>query len=429
MSRTADRAMSFASVLALAASVLVIAPGCSSLDGRNKNRAGNRYFRERQFSDAAAAFEHALTEVNEPTVQFNLGLAYAKLFRTGDAKPILLGKVDEDVCKTIPKVKSIEAQVCVKPNDRTYTPCDDKNICPSSAKCEKTTFCATDSPTLANLSAEHLVVWVKAQPSDDELRVKVKELDVQLEPRQKELNDLDGKLQAAEIENSKPENSKPGGKKVDVSEIQLRKNELTEQVKKLKIQRDELTLKEDIQGIMTQNWINSDQFKSALEYWEGVLKAQPGDLHIMAKVAGINNKAGQWREAFDWYNKAADLTKDDGVKVNLFMSIGNITWAKLNSKSLGPADSIELADKGIGALQKASALQPENPKPIGLMASIFMFRALSSGAAWAAALDRATAQDLQHTVGVLKEKQKANKAAPTDSSTKPGGKAPDKAGG
>ena len=84
-----------------------------------------------------------------------------------------------------------------------------------------------------------------------------------------------------------------------------------------------------------------------------------------------------------------------------------MAWSKLNSKTLTREDSVELADRGIGALQHASTLQPDNPKPYGLMGSINNFRGQAQGASWASSIDRANAQDLQHTSHVLNVKAKA----------------------
>ena len=49
---------------------------------------------------------------------------------------------------------------------------------------------------------------------------------------------------------------------------------------------------------------------------------------------------------------------------------------------------------------------PDSPKPIGLQASIYNFRALAMGASWAAADDRATAQDLGRASRVKTEEAK-----------------------
>ena len=104
-----------------------------------------------------------------------------------------------------------------------------------------------------------------------------------------------------------------------------------------------------------------------------------------AALAGINLKANDWRKSIEWYLKVAEVSKDESAKVAAYQFIGNVAWSKLNSKTLTTAESVELADRGIGALQKAAELQPKNPKPVGLLASIFNFRALAMGASWAAA--------------------------------------------
>ena len=97
MSWTAGRAARYAATLLVVAAV---APsiGCEKLDGRNRNRAGNRLFHDKQFVDAAAQYERALAEVDDPLIHYNLGLAYSKLLparrRKADlARPRRLGRV------------------------------------------------------------------------------------------------------------------------------------------------------------------------------------------------------------------------------------------------------------------------------------------------------------------------------------------------
>src|SRR6478609_1683955 len=79
MSRTAGRAMRIVTVVMLVASLF----GCEQLDGRNRNRKGNNLFREMRFADAAGEYEKALKEVDDPTIHYNLGLAYSKVFKPG----------------------------------------------------------------------------------------------------------------------------------------------------------------------------------------------------------------------------------------------------------------------------------------------------------------------------------------------------------
>jgi len=369
MSRTADGTRRATVILmAVVAMASVLAAGCDKLDGRTRNRAGNRLFRDTQFVDSAAEYEKALTEVDDPIIHYNLGVAYSRVFKPGYDKPVLLGKPDEWVCTTIPKVKIVDASVCVKPNDRHYVECDDKNVCPSSFKCEQTKFCALDSATVANMAADHFQTWIKVQPSDDEIKVRLK-------VAQAELDDAE-------------------------------KNDRKADIGRLKKAVDDLQTKDDTRRLMTQLWLDSDQYPRAIEYWEGLLKDKPNNPDIMGNLAGINLKANDWRKSIEWYLKVADISTETSAKVAAYQFIGNVAWSKLNSKSLSRADSVELADRGIGALQKAAALEPDNPRPIGLMGSIYNFRGMAQGASWASSLDRASMQDLQHTSRVLNLKAK-----------------------
>lgn len=247
-------------------------------------------------------------------------------------------------CDVMPNTKTITKQVCVKEGNKTFVPCDEKNVCPSSFQCKKVDLCAVDDAMLADMAAQHFGKWLEKHAEDTETR-----------------------------------------------------------------------------GLMTQVWMDSSQYKKAIDYWQGLLDKKPNDPDIMGALAGINLKANDWRKSIEWYNKVAGVATDPVAKVAAYQFIGNVAWSKLNSKTLDAADSIELADRGIGALQKAGELQPDNPKPFGLMASIFNFRGQNHGASWAGAIDRATAQDLQHVSRVLRDKAKkaeGSATAPTPSSPK-----------
>jgi len=321
--RIADRAIIFATLL------LVVAAGCDQLDGRSENRKGNSAFRDQKFVEAVTHYQKAIKEVDDPTIHYNLALAYSKVFQPGSDKPVFIDRNGSEACKVVPGVVAIEKQACVKAGDRHFEDCDAKNVCASSFKCEKVSICQLDNNKLADLVTEHFGLWMKAHPTDNETR-----------------------------------------------------------------------------ALMTQTWIDSSQYKKAIDYWEELGKAKPNDPEIMGSLAGINLKANDWRKSIEWYLKVAGVATEQSAKVAAYQFIGNVAWSKLNSKTLSREESVELADRGIGALQKAAGLQPDNPKPVGLMASIFNFRGQAQGASWAGALDRATAQDLQHASRVLNEKAK-----------------------
>src|SRR5882724_2888588 len=97
MSRFSERARiaSVLSVVLVSCVVLGSLSGCEQLDGRNRTRKGNRLFRETQFIDAAAEYQKALKEVDDPVIHYNLGLAYSKVTKPGFDAPVLLGTKDE----------------------------------------------------------------------------------------------------------------------------------------------------------------------------------------------------------------------------------------------------------------------------------------------------------------------------------------------
>jgi tetratricopeptide (TPR) repeat protein len=316
---------------------------CNGLDARNRIRKGNRLFKDSCFVNSAGEYEKSLTELDDPIVHYNLGLALQKLLKPGADKPILLDKTDTLTCQTTPGTTTQQMRACVlkddehkadeKCADQRFVPCDEKNVCPSSQTCEAVSVCSITPPALADMITDNFNKWLQTHDDDAETR-----------------------------------------------------------------------------ALMTQVWLDSNQYDKAIAYWTGLLQKNPPDPavkgNIMGALAGIELKSGNWRKSIEWYLKVADLSTDSSAKINALQFIGNVGWAKLNSKTLSQPESIELADRAIGALQKAAELSPQNPKFVGLQASIFNFRAMTQGASFAAAIDRATAQDLQHKSRVLADEAK-----------------------
>src|SRR5262245_1165019 len=160
------------SVWAVVLVVVVASLGCEQLDGRNRNRKGNRLFRETKFVDAAAQYEKALKEVEAPTIHYNVALSYSKIFKVGGEPhdQVLIDVKGSFACGQVPQVKYLTKQVCIKPDDKRFDACDAKNVCPSSFKCQQTELCAVDNAVLADMAASHFGVWMKAHPKDDDTR-------------------------------------------------------------------------------------------------------------------------------------------------------------------------------------------------------------------------------------------------------------------
>ena len=247
------------------------------------------------------------------------------------------------------------------------------------------------------------------------------------------LLDLKGSFACGQIPQTKPVSKsvcvKPGdhrfdacdAKNVCASSFQCKQSELcaisNNQIADMAAQHFGVWLKANqtdasTRAIMTQVWIDSSQYKKAIDYWEALLAAKPNDPDVMGSLAGINLKAGDWRKSIDWFQKVAAVAKEQSAKVSALQFIGNVAWSKLNSKTLNNDETVELADYGIGALQAAAEIQPKNPKLFGLMGSIFNFRSLAQGASWAAGFDRAKAQDLQIVSRVLSDEAKKAQGLP-----------------
>jgi hypothetical protein len=390
--------------------------GCDEIDAHNRVRKGNLLFRDTRFIDSAAEYQKADAVIDSPTLNYNLGLAYSKIFKNGFDGPVLLGTKDEPLCQQFPSTKPVEAGACVKEGDRHFAECGAKKTqpleeaiakikaelptvtdeakkvelqtqlrdkqddlgrytCASSFKCYEGTFCSLTSPELADLAAQNFQIWVKAQPADDEIKQRLSVA----------LKDVDA--------------AKKANNNAAQAEAQRRV--------------EELQTKDQTRKLMTQLWLDSNQFGKALEYWEGLLKERPNDTEIMGTLAYINLRASDWRKSIEWYTKVASVTADPSSKVAAYQFIGNVAWAKLNSRTLIGVEAIELADRGLGALQRAAEIQPESSKVVSLQGALFNFRSTAHGASWASAIDRASAQDqAKHARVLAEEAKKAQGQAP-----------------
>src|SRR5262249_31327940 len=156
--------------------------------------------------------------------------------------------------------KPVEARVCVKENDRHYNgnECDDKVSCPALSTCTKATFCSLTAKQISDVAAAHMQTWIKVQPSDDELKADVKKVEKKIADLKQEIEALAGKADVKQ-------------------EIAAKEDK----IKDLEKEVDELHTKDRIKSLMTQMWIDSDQFPKAIEYWTGLLNEKPNDPDIM----------------------------------------------------------------------------------------------------------------------------------------------------
>ena len=141
----------------------------------------------------------------------------------------------------------------------------------------------------------------------------------------------------------------------------------------------------DTRALMTQIWIDSSQYKKALDYWEALDKAKPNDPEIMGSLAGINLKANDWRKSIEWYLKVAAVATD---AVGQGRGLPVHRQRRLVQAQLEDADPRRERRARRPRHRRARSMPPRSspitPSLSGCMASIFNFRGQAQGASWAA---------------------------------------------
>jgi tetratricopeptide (TPR) repeat protein len=146
-------------------------------------------------------------------------------------------------------------------------------------------------------------------------------------------------------------------------------------------------------GLMTRLWMDSGQYKKALAYWKGQLAKDPKNIEVIQILASINRQAGQWEKAVEWHYKQADAETAKAGKIDAYVSVAKLVWHKLaNPQKLLGVERLRVADIGLAALQRAEKIGPDDLGVHNYLASIYHFRGLTHGTAWARNVDEASAQ-------------------------------------
>lgn len=172
----------------------------------------------------------------------------------------------------------------------------------------------------------------------------------------------------------------------------------------------------EIIGLLTNVWLDSERYDQALEYWLAQLEARPGDIQVLQRLGTINRQAGRYDEALRWDYQRADVAKDDAHRVKAYVDIAQLQYSRLTKPDLVDAERLAVVDGGIAALQKALALQPDNPDLYSLLGTLYQFRALAHYTTWARVAEAASQRHYQVQRNELVEKLKAQQAAQQASS-------------
>jgi tetratricopeptide (TPR) repeat protein len=185
----------------------------------------------------------------------------------------------------------------------------------------------------------------------------------------------------------------------------------------------------ETQELVSELWVNNEEFDKALSFWEHEHEARPQDTDPLNQLATINFKAGKFEQTVHWYGVLADAEPKVKDKVDAYIAIGRFAYVRLSDPKTVGEERIHVADLGAQGLQKAAEIDPKNIEAENLQGAIYNYRALAQGPYWAVAVDRAIALHHQSRGRVLRaEAKKAqDQTAPTPPSDPAGGAA--RAGG
>jgi tetratricopeptide (TPR) repeat protein len=167
-----------------------------------------------------------------------------------------------------------------------------------------------------------------------------------------------------------------------------------------------------IRKLVTEIWVDSAQVDKALAFWEGEHQGRPKDTSVLEQLADLNYKKGDWRKAIEWLEKSVAVAETPDTKASAHGQIATLCFLRLLSgkDTIQGAERIALADTGIGAIQKALALQPKNMQFVSTLASLNQQRSFASGSRIGFHIDLAAHQNHMRVFKVLQEEAKKQAA-------------------
>lgn len=169
----------------------------------------------------------------------------------------------------------------------------------------------------------------------------------------------------------------------------------------------------DTAEIISEVWVNNEEYEKALAYWQGEHDAHPKEVWPVKQLASINYKAGRFDDTVKWYLVQAQVEPKKDDQVVAYLLVGRFAWNKLGEADfktgqpkVSGEERVRIADVGIAALQKAAALDDKNIEAEGMQGALYNFRSLAHGAYWAESVDRAIGVHHSKRASVLKEEAK-----------------------
>ena len=106
-----------------------------------------------------------------------------------------------------------------------------------------------------------------------------------------------------------------------------------------------------------QTLMDSGRNSEALQFLRRQHAKNPRDVKVVASLGALASKTGHFDEALKWYEKRADLLPGEAKARYM---VGTLCWRHLyKNQTVSAARRVQLADRGVTALQLAVKMQPE----------------------------------------------------------------------
>ena len=179
---------------------------------------------------------------------------------------------------------------------------------------------------------------------------------------------------------------------------------------------------QEIVALLTRVWNDSGDYDSALAYWQRELDQEPSNTEIIGIMAGINRQAGNFDKAMEWHLRQVELETDPQAKAGAYKAIGNLMVSRLRGRvhEVRGFERLQIADTGIGVLQKAAALAPDDADAQTALGFLYGERALAQPTTWAQIAEVAAARHHYKRWAELNKKGQQPAADPAaDPATEP----------
>ena len=128
---------------------------------------------------------------------------------------------------------------------------------------------------------------------------------------------------------------------------------------------------------LVETYVETRRWADAEAYFRPAAEGTPPSIEAITVLAHLASKLGRIADAVEWYRRRAELQP---ANVEAHLGLGVLIWDHLRAQpQVAGAVRLQLADTGIGALERAMTLSPDAAEPVAYVNLLYRERALGHG--------------------------------------------------